>query len=175
MIEITPNIVLKPISLDMVSDIYNTIDTEREYLRVWLPFVDNTLDESVIHAFVSSKLETGQIVFTIYDNDKFIGLIGFHNLDNANRKAEIGYWLSEKAQGKGIITQAVKELLMMAFTELNLNSIRILAAVDNLKSRRIPEKLGFTLEGITRDGELLVDNKFTDIAVYSLLKKEFTI
>lgn len=175
MIEITPNIILKPISLDMVSDIYNTIDTEREYLRVWLPFVDNTLDDSVIHAFVSSKLETGQIVFTIYDNDKFIGLIGFHNLDNANRKAEIGYWLSEKAQGKGIITQAVKELLMMAFTELNLNSIRILAAVDNLKSRRIPEKLGFTLEGITRDGELLVDNKFTDIAVYSLLKKEFTI
>lgn len=175
MIEITPNIVLKPISLDMVSDIYNTIDTEREYLRVWLPFVDNTLDDSVIYAFVSSKLETGQIVFTIYDNDKFVGLIGFHNLHNANRKAEIGYWLSEKAQGKGIITQAVKELLMMAFTEVNLNSIRILAAVDNLKSRRIPEKLGFTLEGITRDGELLVDNKFTDIAVYSLLKKEFTI
>lgn len=44
-------------------------------------------------------------------------------------------------------------------------------AVGNTESRKIPERLGFEREGIERDGELLVDSAFTDIAVYRLFKK----
>lgn len=73
------------------------------------------------------------------------------------------------------MTEAIKSLLMLAFTKLGLNSVRIHVATKNIKSRNIPERLGFTLEGILRDGELLVDNDFTDLAIYSLLKKEFII
>ena len=173
MIQVTDNIVLKAISLEAAKDIFNTINNEREYLRQWLPFIDLTLQEEDSLAFIESAIEHEQITYTIHFDDKFVGLIGFNNMDKPNQKAEIGYWLSEKYQGQGIITQSVLKLLHQAFGELQLNSIRILAGVENKKSRSIPERLGFKQEGILRDGELLVDNQFTDIVVYSLLKKEF--
>lgn len=56
---------------------------------------------------------------------------------------------------------------------MGMNRVQIKVAIDNKKSRKIPEKLGFQIEGIEREGELLVDNVYTDIAVYSLLKKEY--
>jgi ribosomal-protein-serine acetyltransferase len=71
------------------------------------------------------------------------------------------------------MVRCVQELLYYAFEHLKVNRIQIKVAVDNLKSNRIPQKLGFTFEGVERDGELLVDDRFTDINVYSLLKNEF--
>ena len=73
------------------------------------------------------------------------------------------------------MTRSVKELLMYGFTELDLNKIVIKAATENQRSRKVAQRLDFTLEGIERDGELLCDNQFTDLAIYGLLKKEFTI
>lgn len=175
MIEITKTIVLRPTTLDSISDIYNAIKSNRNYLRTWLPFVDSTTDESYTRAYVQSVIDNEEVQYSIYDSNKFIGRIGFNHMDSINHKAEIGYWIIEEAQGKGIITKSVKELLMLAFTDLNLNKIVIKAGVENTKSRSIPERLGFTLEGIERDGELLVDNKYTDLAVYGLLKREFRV
>ncbi|PXV63863.1 ribosomal-protein-serine acetyltransferase [Dysgonomonas alginatilytica] len=175
MIEITGTVVLHPTTLESTSDIYQAIIRERNYLRTWLPFVDWTKDESDTLAYVQGVIDNKEVQYSIYDSDKFIGRIGFNHMDPLNHKAEIGYWIIEEAQGKGIITRSVKELLMLGFTELNLNKIVIRAAIGNTKSRNIPEKLGFTQEGIERDGELLVDNKYTDLAVYGLLKKEFKV
>lgn len=175
MINITETIVLRPTTLESTSDIYEAIIGNRNYLRTWLPFVDWTKGESDTLAYVQGVIDKEEIQYSIYDSDKFIGRIGFNHMDPLNHKAEIGYWIIEEAQGKGIVTKSVKELLKLAFTDLNLNKIVIRAGIGNSKSRSIPEKLGFTLEGIERDGELLVDNKYTDLAVYGLLKKEFTI
>ena len=175
MIHLNETIVLKPIEIGVEKDIFNTIDREREYLREWLPFVDLTKGEEDTLGFVKETIDTGQTVFTIHESNEFIGLIGFNNMDTVNQKAEIGYWISENKQGRGIITCAVKKLLEIAFRELSLNSIRIHASTSNTKSSNIPKKLGFSLEGIMRDGEMLVDNKFTDLAIYSILKKEFIV
>jgi len=175
MIEISETVCLKRISLSDVHDIFSTIDSERIYLREWLPFVDTTLKESDTFSYVQGVIEHDERHYCILDNNKFAGLIGFKDLDISNKKAEIGYWLSVKSQGKGIMTLCVKNLLSYAFEDLELNRIQIKVAVNNEKSKRIPEKLGFVLEGIERDGELLVDNVFTDLAVYSLLKKDFSI
>ena len=175
MIEITKTIVLRPTTLESTTDIYNAIISERNYLRKWLPFVDFTQQESDTLAYVQSVIDNQEAQYSIYDADKFIGRIGFNHMDSVNHKAEIGYWIIEEAQGKGIVSRSVKELLTMGFTELNLNKVVIRAGVDNAKSRNIPKKLGFTLEGIERDGELLVDNKYTDLAIYGLLKREFLV
>jgi len=54
-----------------------------------------------------------------------------------------------------------------------MNRIQIKCASGNIPSKKIPQRLGFSLEGIERDGELLSDGKFTDLEVYSMLKKDF--
>lgn len=173
MIQMTANTVLKPLSTDDIASIFKTIDSQREYLREWLPFVDYTFQESDTRGFVESVLAGVNEQFSIYHEDRFVGLIGFKDSDFTNKKVEIGYWLSQYEQGKGIVTCAVKELLKYGFETLGFNRVQIRVAVANTKSRRIPERLGFTLEGIERDGELLVDNKYTDLATYSLLKREY--
>lgn len=173
MIQVSDDIALYPLSVDDIFKIFNTLNNEREYLREWLPFVDTTREVEDTGNYVRYVLQTADKQFTIYYNDQFIGLIGFKDTDADNKKIEIGYWLSQNAQGKGIMTQSVSKLVEYAFNEMGMNRIQIKVAVGNNKSRRIPEKLGFQMEGIERDGELLVDNVFTDIAVYSLLRKEY--
>lgn len=172
---VSEDIVLNPLSVDDIFRIFNTLNDEREYMREWLPFVDTTREAEDTANFVNHVLQTEEKQFTISYQDKFVGLIGLKDTDMHNKKAEIGYWLSQYAQGKGIVTKSVNRLLEFAFTELDMNRIQIKVAVGNHKSRRIPEKLGFQFEGIERDGELLVDNVYTDIAIYSILKREFTV
>lgn len=173
MIQVSDDIALYPLSVDDIFKIFNTLNDEREYMREWLPFVDTTQAVEDTANFVNHVLQTEDKQFTIYYQDKFVGLVGFKDTDKANKKTEIGYWLSQFAQGKGIMMKSVFRLLELAFAEMDINRIQIKVAVDNHKSRRIPERLGFQLEGVEREGELLVDGVFTNIAVYSLLKKEF--
>lgn len=164
---------LHPLSEKDVPFIYKTIDEERGYLREWLPFVDATTDISVIQTYVENVLKEEQIQFSIYIGDEFVGLVGFNNGDNLNLKIEIGYWISEKYQKIGIVTNSVKILLKIAFEDLGMKSVRIKVATGNIKSRKIPEKLRFKWEGTERAGELLVDDKFTDLEIYSMLREEF--
>ncbi len=157
-------------------DIFHTINTQREYLGKWLPFVEFTQKAEDSKAFVENTINLPEnefeYVFTIRYENKFAGLIGFKSTDKQNKKTEIGYWLSENFQRKGIITQSVKELCDWAFSELNITRIQIKCATGNERSKAVPKRLGFKLEGIERDGELLTGGKFTDIEVYSKLKRE---
>lgn len=173
MIQVSDDIILYPLSVDDIFKIFNTLNSEREYMREWLPFVDSTRQVEDTASFVNHVLETADKQFTICYQGQFVGLIGFKDTDLGNRKIEIGYWLSQHVQGKGIMVHSVLKLIEYAFNDMEMNRIQIKVAVGNHKSRRIPEKLGFQFEGIERDGELLVDSVFTDIAVYSLLKKEY--
>ncbi len=174
MISLSDNVYMKPLLVEDIPYLFQLIDDERSYLRQWLPFVDFTIEQQDTQNYVEYALgmcDTPQ--FTIYQYEQCVGLIGFKNYEPENMRIEMGYWLSQKAQGQGIMTCAVQSLLSFAFYTMKLNRVSIRAAVGNSKSRRIPEKLGFTLEGIERDGELLVDHVFTDLAVYSLLQSEF--
>lgn len=63
-------------------------------------------------------------------------------------------------------------MLHFAYNELDINRVQIKCAVGNIPSKNIPKRLGFKFEGIERDGELLVDNQFTDLELYSFIKKD---
>ena len=170
--KITDKISLRPLQVDDANYMYNTIDAQREYLGQWLPFVAGTTSVAVTKAFVDSAVDADDKTYTIRSGDKFVGLIGFKATDKANRKTEIGYWLSEEHQGQGIMTRAVERLCKYAFEELGLNRVQICCAVGNTPSSNIPRRLCFKFEGIERAGELFPDGSFADIEVYSFLKNE---
>ena len=175
-IEVHEDITLKPIQLSDAPAIFSTIDSQRDYLGKWLPFVNWTKEVSDTENFIKSVIEAPkdkcEYVFVIQFKDEFAGIIGFKDTDRLNKKTEIGYWLSEPFQGKGIVIKSVERLKEFAFNVLKINRIQIKCAVGNDKSKKIPQKLNFKLEGIERAGELLSDGNFTDLAVYSLLKDD---
>ena len=102
---------------------------------------------------------------------KVIGRIGVYKIDSKSQIGEIGYWLAECEQGKGIVFKCCQALIAFCFSHLNLNRIEIRCGSRNLKSRQVPERLNFSFEGILRQGEFLYD-KFIDLCLYSLLKEE---
>ena len=175
-LKIDTYIELKQLEQSDSIDIFKTINSQREYLGEWLPFVELTKEISDTEKFVDSVVNAPEdrfeYVFAIRRHNEFIGLIGFKDTDKANQKTEIGYWLSEKFQKQGIITKSVEKLCDFAFNNQGINRVQIKCAVGNKPSRRIPQKLGFKFEGIERDGELLTGNLFTDLAIYSKLKSD---
>jgi ribosomal-protein-serine acetyltransferase len=167
------DILLKEIGMEDIPTIFNTIDSQRDYMAEWLPFVELTTDISYTHTFVDNYLNTEvkDITCVIYYQQEFVGLVGLKDTDFDNMKTEIGYWLSEYFQHKGIITRSCRALIDYAFDELKMNRIQLKAATGNIKSQRVAERLGFSKEGIERDGELH-NRGFVDLIVYSLLKAD---
>ena len=98
--------------------------------------------------------------------------IDFSYFDWINRKTEIGYWLGESFQGKGLVTKSCRVLIEYAFDELKLNRVEMRCGVENQKSRKIPEKLGFKEEGIIRQ-TAWIHNRFVDYVIYGLLTDEW--
>jgi ribosomal-protein-serine acetyltransferase len=169
-------ITLKPVDADDVEMIFTAIDSNREHLREWLPFVDATLSQqdtgSFIQSVVKSNCEKKDFLYCIFYKEKFAGLVGLKEVDHGNKKTEIGYWLIEEMQGKGIMLQSCRALMDYAFEELKLNRIQLKVALENKKSDQIPILLKLQYEGIERQGEW-IENKFHDLKVYSILKKEW--
>ena len=84
----------------------------------------------------------------------------------------LGYWLARDAQGRGLITRGVAAMLDHAFGPWRLHRVEIRAAPDNARSRAVPERLGFTLEGRLRDAERHPGG-FRDLVVYALLAPDW--
>ncbi|MBA2173781.1 GNAT family N-acetyltransferase [Halobacillus locisalis] len=101
----------------------------------------------------------------------FIGSTGFHEIDWSVPKLEIGYWIDTKHSGNGYMLEAVEALTTFAFEELDMVRIEIQCESENVRSRAIPEKLGFQMEGIMRNDDRSVDGKrLTDTCIYSKVK-----
>lgn len=175
-IEADRDIVLKPLQKTSAAILYRAIEENRKYLRDWLPFIDATTEEKDTLNYINSVIGTDcpkkDEVYEIWYQDVFAGLVGLKEIDHINRKAEMGYWLVEKMQGKGIMIKSCRALLNYAFGELGLNRMQIKTALGNDKSMQIPFRLHFVFEGIERQGEKLYE-KFTDLKVFSMLKKEW--
>lgn len=174
-IQVNQIIHLDQVKLSMAPIIFNVIDRDRAYLSEWLPFVDVTQQISDTELFIKS-LHSGSdfkkdVVYAIWYKMGFAGLIGFKDSDWVNNKTEVGYWLAQDMQGKGIITQCLRVLIRHAFDKLGMNRVQVKVAVDNNKSAAIPQRLGFKLEGVERQGEL-INGKYHDLQVFSILKTD---
>jgi len=110
-----------------------------------------TLEDA--HRFIRmATLPTPDLFLAIEIRDEAVGGIGIHPLDDVKRRsAEIGYWLSESFWGKGIMTDAVRSLVPVAFKRYDI--VRLQAGIfsSNRASMRILEKCSFTREAIHKN------------------------
>ena len=174
-IKIDDKIRIELIEEKHAQSIFNMVNENRNHLRQWLPFVDRmqtvAFAQNFVHGTMQKNKAGNEFAFVIFENDRMIGRIGVYKIDRQNKIGEIGYWIIEGAQGKGIITKSCQALIDYCFNELDLNRIEIKCGTKNIKSKTIPERLKFTQEGIIRQGELLYD-KYIDLNLYALLKSE---
>ncbi|MGP8305307.1 GNAT family N-acetyltransferase [Vibrio sp. YIC-376] len=153
------------------------VTREREYLSQWLAWPPHADGKDFFLSFIKRSLqdyaEGKSLVCAMFYDEKLVGNISFNSINHELNKAEIGYWLSEAYQGKGIVSKSVSKLVEMAFTELQMEKVQISAAVDNAPRRRVCERLGFSLEGIITRCENL-NGRVVDHAVYGLSKNTWS-
>lgn len=164
---------LDTLHADQLTELTNSC---RPYLKEWLPWVDGSKSIEDTKAFIEMTktqfASNNGFQAGIWYRGKIAGVIGYHGMNWSHNSTSIGYWLGARYQGNGVMTKACRVFVDYAFRELKLNRVEVRCAERNLKSRAIPERLGFVKEGIIRDAEWLYDH-YVDDVVYGILSREW--
>jgi len=175
-LELDGGLFLRQPTLGDAPIIYSTVERGRQDLRVWLPWVDATKSVADTIEFVGSsqlRRATGEVlVYGIWRDLDFSGIIDLHGIDMLNAAAQIGYWLKPEARGCGLVTQAAAALLGVGFEILGLERIEIRCAVGNDASARVPIRLGFTEEAVLLHAQRFPAG-FKDLRLFRLLMPEY--
>jgi ribosomal-protein-serine acetyltransferase len=168
-------LVLHPTTAHDAPEAFAVIDAERDRLREWLPWVDDTVDVAGEREFLRTielANEAGiGLHATIRVDGLFGGFIGLR-LNDLHRSAEVGYWLAEHGVGRGVMTRSVVAMFDIAFGRLDMHRVELLAATGNARSRAIAVRLGMTFEGVRREAEELARG-FVDLAMYAVLADDW--
>lgn len=145
--------------------VYNAMQASLNELKPWMPWAHTNQTEQDVEANIRDsiakfiKREDLRLHLFNIETGEFIGSSGLHRINWDVPKFEIGYWIDTRHSGNGYITEATDAITNFAFNELNAKRVEIRCDPNNSKSRAIPEKLGFTLEGILKNDSLSVESK----------------
>ncbi|MCS6831605.1 MAG: GNAT family N-acetyltransferase [Armatimonadota bacterium] len=147
----------------------------RERLRRWMSWIDSVRDEDDTRRFIRESLRNFRLgrslQMGIWLSDNLVGTIGLFRIASAEPEAEIGYWIDEAAEGQGIVTRAALKMVQYAFESWQVPTVRIRVEPENVRSRAIPERLGFRLRGEVE--EEWADGSCRTLLVYVMHVSEF--
>jgi len=150
----------------------------RAYLGEWLGWANTIITVEDAQNFIKRGMmrlaEDGLPWVGIWQADQMVGGMLFFPVEWRIRATEIGYWLGQEAAGRGLMTRSVRAMLGYAFDAIQLNRVGLKAEVDNTRSRAIAERLGFTFEGIQRQGWINANgDHLVDMASYAMLASDW--
>ncbi|MGP4071630.1 GNAT family N-acetyltransferase [Piscibacillus sp. B03] len=143
-------------------------------LREWLDFAQTTPEvedtEIYLREAIAQFFRKERFQYLIFEKDSevLVGSVSFENVNWTIPKAQIGYWVNTRYSGKGFMSEAVEKLTHYGLEELGFRRIEITCDSKNTKSRNIPERLGYELEGILKNEDRNPDGtELRDTCVYA--------
>lgn len=175
-IALTDRVVLKPWDLSMADEMVRVVRENAAHLRTWLNWPES--DYGILHAerFIQQQLDqvgtTDGISVGLWEGSLFLGAVTMNHVDLQNRSTYLGYWLSATVRGRGFMTMAVRVVVDTLLGDRGYRRVVIAMDPRNVKSRAIPERLGFTQEGILRDVYRHRDC-YIDWVIYAMLAPDW--
>jgi ribosomal-protein-alanine N-acetyltransferase len=170
----TERLLLKSITPTIINELFQT--QTKEEIKAYLGLDDAGYDHyKDIHEKGVETHRLSIFVFLLMDKETNlpIGECGFHTWNATHRRAEVFYNMRNEAfKQKGLMREALKEVLKYGFTELQLHRVQALIAAENIPSLKLLQRYGFSFEGTMRE-DYVVDGKNEDSECYSLLKWEW--
>ena len=164
---------LRRYRMEDLDGLWSAVEEERDRIGPWMPWVEHTVSKDDerpwLERVTSDRDSTGGL--SIWVEGEFAGGTGLI-ADEFGISAEIGYWIRSRFEGRGLVTRACEALITYGFEGLGVHRVVIRAGTENARSRAIPERLGFTFEGVARE-EGRGTGGFYDLAVYSILDREW--
>lgn len=175
-ISINDSVLLRPLTGDDALALFQVLEQNRSHLDPWLRWSGRLQTIEDVQQYIGrfkSKLEQGDgFHLGLYIDNALVGGIVCHFINRESRKTEIGYWLTAGVVGKGLVTQSCLTVIGQLFSQEGMHRIEIQCATDNVRSRAVAERLGFTFEGIKQESEWLT-SRFADHAMYALLEYDW--
>jgi ribosomal-protein-serine acetyltransferase len=132
----------------------DSVARTREHLAPWIPFAHTVTDvesaRAFLQRFADAHAADTRHVFGIWRDGRLIGGVMFPTFDARTGNCEIGVWLSPEAQGRGLITTAVRQLIDWAFHTRGMSRVEWNTDPRNARSRAVAQRLGMTFEGVRR-------------------------
>ncbi|WP_174874950.1 GNAT family N-acetyltransferase [Vogesella oryzae] len=174
----TSHITLRDAEEQHAAQLFALINGSRDVLGQWLPWVENSQTEEQVREFLQLRVcerRLGASRTCLIDVDgQIAGVCDLHGISHQDRRAAIGYWLADTYVGRGILPQALQQLLTIAYRELGLHRTEIITAAANLRSCAVAERMGFQQEGVLR-GYLYIRGRHWDARIYSQLASEWDV
>ena len=144
----------------------------QDNLRDGLPYPYTEQDGKEFISAMLSADENETFAFAITVDNMVVGSIGIFRQGNIHSQtAELGYYIAEEYWGKGIMTEAVKQICAYVFAKSDIIRIYAEPFAYNIASCRVLEKVGFQYEGTLRSNAVK-NGRVIDMEMYSLLKAE---
>jgi len=169
----TERLILDRLTDKDVQEVFELRSNPENMKYIPRPLAKDYEDALELIRMIDEKIDTNEgINWSVrFKNDsKLIGIIGYYRMQPENYRAEIGYILSPDHHGKGIVTEAVNQLIKYGFEDLKLHSIEAVIDPENYASEKVLQKCGFIKEAHLKEVEFW-DGKFIDKVIYSLLEK----
>ena len=167
---------LRELGQDDAPAYFRLVESSREHLARWLQWVAYISDVQdctvAIREFQESNTSSGGLTLGVFAGGSIAGVVSLLGIDQTNERASMAYWLGTSFLKRGLMTASCLALLEYAFSTLRLHRIELSAAVENVESWRLAERLSFQLEGVQRESERLHGN-FLDHRLYGLLEREW--
>jgi RimJ/RimL family protein N-acetyltransferase len=169
-----PDILIRPCRVEDAQAMYDAVRESLPELTQWMPWChrDYSLPEakSWLRTQVQAFNERKWFEFAIVDPvGRYLGNCGLNQIDEANRRCNLGYWVRSSATGQGVAVRSVAMTRDWGFEHTNLARLEIVIAVGNHRSVRVAEKAGATREGMLRQ-RLLLHGVQVDAVMFSLVR-----
>lgn len=169
-----PDVLIRPCRVEDAQAMYGAVRESLTDLIRWMPWChqDYSLQEakSWLRVQVQAFNERKWFEFAIVDPaGQYLGQCGLNQIDEANRRCNLGYWVRSGATGQGVAGRAVLMTRDWAFERTNLARIEVVIAIGNQRSLRVAEKAGAIREGVLKK-RLLLHGVQEDAVLFSLVR-----
>jgi ribosomal-protein-alanine N-acetyltransferase len=170
----TEHLILRQVSQDDVNEIFFLRSDERvlEYLS---KDPATSIEDASLFIKKINDLENNNDgitwAITLKDEGKLTGTICYWNITKEHYRAELGYALHPEFHGKGIMQEALSEILRYGFTIMKLHSVEARVDPMNEPSIKLLERNNFIREGLFKE-DYFYNGKFLDTAVYSIISNK---
>lgn len=169
----TERLILRPFSYEDGADFYEIVSRPEN-----LPFIFPTLKDknlalaTMVEKFMRNPLGNWALIDKA--SGRMIGALCFEKLEERQLSAELSYFLKKDYWGQGLMTEAVKNLVFLAFYEIGLKELTIITHEENIASQMVAQKTGFVQVEQYR-GSDRYSHKMRNYLKFSLKRADFRL
>ena len=172
------NIIVRPLRSEDAEALYEAVRESIAEVSPWLAWCHENYSIEESREFLRSRTAKSQgdewYSFGIFDRaneQRFLGGVGLNFINRVHQFGNLGYWVRTSATGHNVASNGGRLVAQFGFEELGLHRIEILAAIPNVASQRVAEKIGAVREGVQRK-RLLMRGESHDAVLFSLVPED---